>query len=197
MQKVYGKEFNMETAVITIQQKFGTQLHNIICKKVGHQDHCHDIMQEVYLKILLHLPKIENATNTAAYLVQLTNNTVTDFFRKSKSLAEKDLSESVNTTDIVDPNDQSLQLADCCLRPMIESLPDIYRDALIRTELEGMKLKDYAQLIGISLSNAKVRVQRAKEKLKTIILECCTYEFDRYGNVVDCVKNSQGACCNK
>lgn len=187
----------METAVITIQQKFGTQLHNIICKKVGHQDHCHDIMQEVYLKILLHLPKIENATNTAAYLVQLTNNTVTDFFRKSKSLAEKDLSESVNTTDIVDPNDQSLQLADCCLRPMIESLPDIYRDALIRTELEGMKLKDYAQLIGISLSNAKVRVQRAKEKLKTIILECCTYEFDRYGNVVDCVKNSQGACCNK
>ena len=186
----------METAVITIQQKFGTQLHNIICKKVGHQDHCHDIMQEVYLKIMLHLPKVESATNTAAYLVRLTNNTVTDFFRKSKSLAEIDLLEDLNTPT-VDPKDQSLQLADCCLRPMIESLPDIYRDALIRTELEGIKLKDYAQIAGISLSNAKVRVQRAKEKLKAIILACCTYEFDPYGNVVDCVKNSQGACCKK
>jgi RNA polymerase sigma-70 factor (ECF subfamily) len=196
-QKAYGKEFNMETAIITIQQRFGEQLHNIICKKVGHQDHCHDIMQEVYLKIMLHLPKVESATNTAAYLVRLTNNTVTDFFRKSRSLAEKDLSEDINTADIVDPPEQSLQLADCCLRPMIGSLPGIYRDALIKTELEGMKLKDYAQFAGISLSNAKVRVQRGKEKLKAIILECCTYEFDPYGNIVDCVKNSQGPCCKK
>ncbi|AXY72557.1 sigma-70 family RNA polymerase sigma factor [Paraflavitalea soli] len=185
----------MESAVITLQQKFGAQLHNIICKKVGHQDHCHDIMQEVYLKIMLHLPKVESATNTAAYLVRLTNNTVTDYFRKSKSLAEKDLSENLDTTDIVDSTEQSLQLADCCLKPMIESLPDIYRIALIKTELEGMKLKDYAQMAGISLSNAKVRVQRAKEKLKAIIQDCCTYEFDRYGNVVDCVKNSRGSCC--
>jgi RNA polymerase sigma-70 factor (ECF subfamily) len=186
----------METAVITIQQKFGTQLHNIICKKVGHQDHCHDIMQEVYLKIMLHLPKIESATNTAAYLVRLTNNAVTDFFRKSTSIAESDLLEDLNTaTD--DPKEQSLQLADCCLKPMIESLPVIYRDALIKTELKGMKLKDYAQIAGISLSNAKARVQRAKEKLKTIILSCCTYEFDSYGNIVDCVKNSQGSCCKK
>ena len=186
----------METAVITIQQKFGTQLHNIICKKVGHQDHCHDIMQEVYLKIMLHLPKVESATNTAAYLVRLTNNTVTDFFRKSKSLAENDLLEDLNTPT-VDPKDQSFQLADCCLKPMIESLPAIYRDALVKAELEGMKLKDYAQFAAISLSNAKVRVQRAKEKLKAIILACCSYEFDNYGNIVNCEKSNQGSCCNK
>lgn len=186
----------MESTVLSIQQKFGNQLHNIICKKVGHQDHCHDIMQEVYLKIILHLPKVENATNTAAYLVQLTNNTVTDFFRKTKSLAANDLPDNLNP-ETIDQKDQSLQLADCCLRPMIESLPGIYRDALIRTELDGMKLKDYAHTAGISLSNAKVRVQRAKEKLKTIIQECCTYEFDRYGNIIDCIKNSQGSCCKK
>lgn len=132
----------------------------------------------------------------AAYLVQLTNNTVADHFRKSKFPTENDLPGNL-TNETEEQKVQSLQLADCCLRPMIESLPGIYREALISMELEGMKHKDYADKAGISLSNAKVRVQRAKEKLKEIILQCCNYEFDRYGNIVDCRKNQVAACCKK
>lgn len=190
----------MESAVLTIQKQFGVQLHNIICKKMGHHDDCHDIMQEVYLKIMLQLPKIEQATNTAGYLVQLTNNTVTDYYRRSNTAASFNFPENdILGTPIEETNQaaQSLQLADCCLRPMIDSLPEIYRDALIHTELEGMKLREFAAYADISLSNAKVRVQRAKERLKTIILQCCNYEFDSYGNIVDCEKNSQGSCCKK
>jgi RNA polymerase sigma-70 factor (ECF subfamily) len=65
------------------------------------------------------------------------------------------------------------------------------------TELEGMKLKDYAEKVNISLSNAKMRVQRGKEKLKEIIMDCCTYDFDKFGNIIDCRKKQQSGCCNK
>jgi RNA polymerase sigma-70 factor (ECF subfamily) len=184
----------MEPAIFAIHNKFGVQLHEIICKKVQHQHHCHDIMQDVYLKIILNLPKIENAENIAAYLVRLTNNAVIDHYRKIRPVINN-VEFTGNNPD--NQSDQSLHLADCCLRPMIDSLPAIYRDALVMTELEGMKLKDYAGKAGISLSNAKVRVQRGKEKLKEIILQCCNYQFDNYGNIIDCKKNNPPGCCKK
>jgi RNA polymerase sigma-70 factor (ECF subfamily) len=153
-------------------------------------------MQEVLLKIMINLPKIESATNLAGYLVKLTNNAVTDHYRKRKPVLENGLLTEASFEDEHE-KDQSLQLADCCLRPMIDMLPAIYRDALIMTELEGMKQKEYAEKMGISSSNAKMRVQRAKQKLREVILQCCTYEFDNYGNIVDCSKNEQPGCCRK
>jgi RNA polymerase sigma-70 factor (ECF subfamily) len=77
---------------------------------------------------------------------------------------------------------------------MIESLEPIYRDALILTELEGWSQKQLAEKAGISLSGAKSRVQRAKEKLKEVIFNCCTYEFDKYGNIISAKKNLSKCC---
>lgn len=183
----------MESTLTSIHKKFGVQLHEIICNKVGHRVDCHDIMQEVFLKIMLNINKIEQADNMAAYLVKLTNNAVIDHYRRSKPVIYTEMTDDIHVeNDIV--QDQSLKLADCCLQPMIKSLPGIYKDALIETEVEGMKLKDYAAKMGISLSNAKIRVQRAKEKLKDIIMQCCRYDFDIYGNIVD---HKQSPCCKK
>lgn len=183
----------MEQTLTSIHKTFGQQIHNLICKKVGHLNDCHDIMQEVYLKIMLNINKVEQANNMAGYLIKLSNNIVIDYFRRAKQVANTEITDEIcdHNEKIKDP---SLQLADCCLRPMIESLPAIYRNALIVTELEGMKLKDYAEKTGISLSNAKIRVQRAKEKLKEIIMQCCSYDFDKYGNIIDC---KEAACCKK
>jgi len=185
-----------DSALFSIYNQFGVKLHDIICKKVKHEDHCHDVMQEVYLKIMLNLEKIEHADNLPAYLVRLTNNTVIDHYRKAKHSVDDVALDNVGSDDGLF-KDQSLQLANCCLRPMIDSLPEVYRDALVMTELGGMKLKDYAEQARISLSNAKIRVQRAKEKLKEIILDCCSYDFDKYGNIVDCRQKDQSGCCKK
>jgi RNA polymerase sigma-70 factor, ECF subfamily len=180
-----------------IWEQHSDKLKALVCCKVNHQDHCHDIMQDVYIKVMQHIDKVERAENVKSYLFKIADNAVTDHYRKKVNQAYDNVSEDVVGEEEMFVKGSSLQLADCCLRPMMDSLPAIYRDALIMTELEGMKLKDYAEKAGISLSNAKVRVQRGKEKLKEIILQCCNYEFDRYGNIIDCQKNNQSGCCKK
>jgi RNA polymerase sigma-70 factor (ECF subfamily) len=99
-------------------------------------------------------------------------------------------------TDTKEVSEKSLQLADCCLRPMIDSLPPVYRDALIMADLEGISQKKIAEKFNLSLSGAKSRVQRARTLLKDLILKCCNYEFDRYGNIINCTKNPTSDCCN-
>ena len=185
------------TAIETIYKDFNSQLVALICRKVNHEDCCHDILQDVYIKVIGNMDKIEKADNLKSYLLKIADNSVVDYYRKEaikKSLA---FSENFVLPLESPSNDLSLKLADCCLRPMIESLEPIYSEALILIELEGLSQQQYAEKIGISYTNAKTRVQRAREKLKKVILQCCLYEFDKYGNIVSCCKGSNTENCNK
>jgi len=184
----------MEQLINPIWKNFNASLEQLVCRKTNHQEHCQDILQDVYIKIIHNIDKVEKAKNIKSYLLKIADNTVTDYYRGKNNIATafEDFHEIETLEPAVDEN--LLQLADCCLRPMIESLEPIYREALILTELEGLSQRQLADKIGISLSGAKSRVQRAKEKLKEVILNCCSYEFDKYGNIISCVKNPSGCC---
>jgi len=185
----------MEMTLTTIVNNFDQHMSNLICKKVKHQDHCHDILQEVYIKVMHNMDKISNASNVRSYLLRMADNAVTDHYRSKDGTSSNEVDDDVLMAEEYDYPDASLQLADCCLRPMIEQLEPIYRDALIMTELNGLSQKQYADEAGISVTNVKIRVHRAKQKLKEIIQACCTYHFDKYGNIV-AVEKKTGRCCS-
>ena len=178
-----------------IHKSFEKELADLVCRKVKHQDYCQDIIQEVYLKILINQSKIEQADNISAYLTRLTTNTVVDYYRrKSKSSILYEALPEISCEPDETP-DSTSQLADCCLRSFIDSLPEIYRNAIIMVELDAFKIKDYARAANITLTNAKARVQRARKMLREVILQCCNYEFDPYGNIISCKKNDDQSCC--
>jgi RNA polymerase sigma-70 factor, ECF subfamily len=182
--------------ITNIFKSFDSSIHALICKKVNHQDYCHDILQEVYIKVMQNIDKVEKADNQRSYLLRIADNAVTDYFRNRKN---KDLKELKDTETLIDKSvaiDKSIQLADCCLRPMIDQLEKNYRDALIFTELEGLTQKQFAHRVGISPANAKIRVHRARQKLKEVIINCCNYSFDKFGNVVD-KQEKPSDCCGQ
>lgn len=61
-------------------------------------------------------------------------------------------------------------------RAMVNSLPERDRQALVLTEYQGLSQKAFGERLGLSFSGAKSRVQRAREKLKEMLLECCHVE---------------------
>lgn len=81
-------------------------------------------------------------------------------------------------------DDVSREMADC-FKTILNHLPEKYREAIVLTEFENLTQRDLAQRLGLSLSGAKSRVQRARAKLKEILLGCCQLEFDRLGNITD------------
>jgi RNA polymerase sigma-70 factor (ECF subfamily) len=66
------------------------------------------------------------------------------------------------------------------VRTMVKSLPKQDRQALVLTEFQGLTQKEYGERLGLSFSGAKSRVQRAREKLKQMLLECCHVEEEFY-----------------
>src|SRR5205823_859707 len=63
------------------------------------------------------------------------------------------------------------------IKLMVDSLPADYREALVLTEYEGLTQKELGERLGISLPGAKSRVQRGREKLKMLLLNCCHFQF--------------------
>jgi len=178
----------MQQSAIPLWDQFNSELKRFICQKIGHEDYCQDILQELYLKIYINQGKIEKAQNIRAYIFQMAHNALTDHHRRT---AKKN-SLSVDTIPEQEPaTEEPVQEYGLtgCLRSMINTLPEIYSQALILTELDGLTQKQFAEKMGISLSGAKSRVQRAREKLKEEILKCCQYEFDKYGNIISCCGN--------
>ena len=76
---------------------------------------------------------------------------------------------------------------------MANALPDAYREALRRTEYEGLSQKQLSEQLGISFSGAKSRVQRARARIKEQLLECCHFELDHAGRIIDYQPHC--ACC--
>lgn len=178
----------MQQSTTSLWDQFNTELKRFICQKTGHEDQCQDILQELYLKIFINQGRINKAQNIRAYIFQMAHNALTDHHRRTarKNLLSADIVPGQEPATEEPMQEYGLT---ACLRSMINTLPEIYSQALILTELDGLTQKQFAEKTGISLSGAKSRVQRAREKLKEEILRCCRYEFDKYGNIISCCGN--------
>jgi RNA polymerase sigma-70 factor, ECF subfamily len=173
----------MTSEVTTIWADFYIELKAFILNKTRNSADTDDILQDVFLKIIRNIDKVNQAENLRHYLYGIVRNAINDYFRNRKSIID-----SAEIEDkITEEETQSLNttIAEGCIKPFINKLPDNYRDALLITEFQDISQKELAEKLNISYSGAKSRVQRGKEKLKDLLLQCCAYKTDIYGNILD------------
>jgi RNA polymerase sigma-70 factor (ECF subfamily) len=106
----------------------------------------------------------------------------------------EEIPESIATPEM-DPGDKTRQEIENWFLPFIQRLPEDYREALILSEIKGMPQKDVALKQGLSISGAISRIQRGRSMLKEMLMECCRFEFDHLGNVID--YDEKGEDCDK
>ena len=186
------------TPVESVWEDFSDTLKRFILKRVGNEQAAEDILQDVFLKIHAGIAGLSDESRLQSWVYQITRNAIVDFYRKPSPGQElpEDL-VAMNGDD--DESDVERKLA-YRLRGMVEQLPAEYRQAMIFTVFEGLTQKEVAARLGLSLSGAKSRVQRGREKLRDLLLDCCHLEFDRRGRVidyhphVDCCERCGAAC---
>jgi RNA polymerase sigma-70 factor (ECF subfamily) len=175
---------NMHDHLELLWNQYSRRLRAFIRSRVGDDAEAEDILQEVFIRVhrnLCCLPEPE-WHRPGSWIYQIARNLIIDQYRRRRELvaipenlpAEPDL-----------PEDDPQALLALSLRELIDELPEPYRQALILTEYQGLSQKQLAERMGISLSGAKSRVQRARDKLRDMLLRCCHFEFDRRGHIVD------------
>ena len=169
----------MTPTVENIWETFASQLGSFIRARVRDHTVAEDILQEVFVKIHRKLPTLRAGERVEAWVWRVTRNAISDHFRRARPSEPlpADLafySEAESETPDLTP----------CVRRFVGELSPVYREALVMTEWQGMTQQQMAKQLGLSISGAKSRVQRARFQLKEMLLDCCRFELDQRGNVL-------------
>jgi RNA polymerase sigma-70 factor, ECF subfamily len=155
-----------------------------------------DVVQEVFLRVVRHLPSLRDSERIESWLFQIARNALRDAMRarrrRDSRTETRDL-DSFADADVEDVRQNEAELAPC-LTPLVGKLPEPYRTAIELTSQQDMTQVEAARLAGVSVSGMKSRVQRAREQLKQLLLRCCSLELGRHGGVSDYHVRDAAAC---
>jgi RNA polymerase sigma-70 factor (ECF subfamily) len=170
-----------------IWNNFQEQLLGFIKKRVQNPLDAEDILQDIFIKIHLNIEHLNQKDCLATWVYRITRNAIIDFYRKEKK------NSSLEQIEVEDVQESLVEQPDFCfakcLMPLVKELPPKYQEAFIKTKLEGMSQKEYAQELGLSYSGAKSRVQRSKVQLQSLFVRCFGISTDVYGNIIEAIYN--------
>lgn len=176
-------------------QEFSDRLRAFIARRVDSAADADDILQEVFLRVHQHADGVHRSDRLTSWLFQVTRNAIIDYYR---SPARRERPESVIGTEIREWADTATPEAEIdlveppaheelarCLRPMMEQLPLHYREALELVDLVGLTQTEAAARRGLSVSGMKSRVQRGRQALKDVLVDCCPVQLDTGGRIIE------------
>ena len=165
-------------AQMTVRQIFDqiAQEHESMIKRIASSyeartDLIEELVQEIYLAIWKALPSFRGESSLRTFVARIaTNRAVTHVARACKSPASLELSEAI-TSPGDSPETQAITLDHHSkLLSAVRQLPLAYRQTVMLT-LEGLKPREIAEILGISINAVAIRMSRSKELLRTLIGE--------------------------
>ncbi|WP_432667448.1 RNA polymerase sigma factor SigZ [Wukongibacter baidiensis] len=182
----------MNDKVKHIWNEFSTELYKYINSKVKSEYDAEDILQDVFVKIYKNVDKVDELSELKSWIYKITKNTIIDYYRKKKdvSVGIEKIEEGLDEDNDSDNMNEEISK---CLEKMIFELPKKYQEVIELHDMKGMKHREISEKFDVTVSCSKMRAQRAKAKLKDILLECCDFEVDVYGNVID-YKQKKAEC---
>ena len=172
----------METTAIW--NEFSDSLNRFIYSRVKNREITQDLLQEVFIKIHLNIDKIKKQDSLKSWIFTITNNAIIDYFKK-QSIKQSQLIERLESED----SNTFEHSAEDCILPLIHNLPPTYKETMLLSEIKGLKQAKVAEILQISLSGAKSRVQRGRNLLKQGFIDCCNYKLNEFGYLVGEHKN--------
>ncbi len=171
-----------------IYEKYHPKIARYLSRLTGQHD-TEDLTQEVFDKINRGLGGFQGKSKLSTWIYRVATHTAID---RSRSAASKHAKEHVAIEDGAGHAPQSVadehrppstdqlviqkEMSDC-INEYIDALSPDYKTVIVLSELEGLSNKEIAQILGISLDNVKIRLHRARAKLKAALNDACDFYY--------------------
>jgi RNA polymerase sigma-70 factor (ECF subfamily) len=184
--RVSASEFNAAVA------SFSTKLRAFVRRRVRDEATADDVAQEVLLKVFRSRATLRDEQRIEAWIYQIARTALSDHYRRGRTSEALTESVAAETPDEVTALRESVIAS---MKAFLEELPEAYREPVRLAELERLPLAKIALRLGLSLTAVKSRVRRGRAMLKKKLQDCCRFEFDRMGKVIDWERRPAGKRC--
>jgi RNA polymerase sigma-70 factor (ECF subfamily) len=162
-----------------------TRLRPFVERRVSGPD-VDDVMQDVFLRMQTGLASLRDEQRFTAWLFQIARSSIAEYARTRARhpLPDGAESELPAAPSADDDRDAARELAGC-VSMFVAQLASPYREAVSLVELDGLTTREAADIVGISVSGMKSRVQRGRAQLRRMFDQCCEIALDPRGKPTD------------
>lgn len=162
-----------------VAEELSEPLRRYLDRLVGNRATADDLLQDTLLKIARALPEFEGRSSVKTWAFTIATRVATDHFRRPQSRAQMvDIDETLPVLDAEIDQQLVVDEMSSCVREVIDSLPEDYRAALVLHDLEGQTAAQVAEIVGCSIATAKIRIHRARLRLKQALDQECRFYRD-------------------
>jgi RNA polymerase sigma-70 factor (ECF subfamily) len=151
-----------------------------------------DLSQDVFIKVERGLKNFRGESKLSTWIYRIATNTAIDSMRSPsyKYKMNEGITSEPDQKDNLDTEDKDMFTGEktestdqqyvreemiSCIRNYIENLPENYKTVVILSELEGVKNKEIAEILDLSLETVKIRLHRARAQLKKKLESNCSF----------------------
>ncbi len=174
-----------------IYKEYQPKMLRYLGKMVGTEE-AKDLTQDVFIKVRKSLESFRGESKFSTWIYKIATNTALDKLRSySSQLIIKTKPAIVSDDEIkVEPEDKDSYTGEKplsveqkyvqeemnrCIHELIENLAGDFKAVVLLSEIEGLKDKEIAEVLGISLNTVKIRLHRARCALKKKLEETCNF----------------------
>jgi RNA polymerase sigma-70 factor (ECF subfamily) len=153
-----------------------------------------DIIQETFLKVQQNIESLRDPSRLSSWIFRIAHNLCQDHFRRSKKSRKEERIDQEETEDLnkaliqkelgIQKELERRQMGEC-VQNQINLLPESLRTVLVLFDIMEFSHQESADILGITVKNVKVRLHRARKRLKAILENKCAFERDER-NVLIC-----------
>jgi RNA polymerase sigma-70 factor, ECF subfamily len=150
-----------------------------------------DVLQDVFVRVQRGLASLRDEERFTSWLFQIARNSVAEHQRaRARHPIAATPPDDQPAPEAEDDREAARSLS-ACVSLFVAQLRSPYREAVTLVELEGLTAREAAEMVGISVSGMKSRVQRGREQLRALFDQCCEIALDARGKVTDYTRRAR------
>lgn len=170
-----------ESDYYSIVEQYQDVVRRFINMTVKNQWVADDLTQETFIKAYKNLDSLEDISKIKSWLIRIAYNLCIDYFKTASKnkLDSLDSIEEVFAANIL-PIGKQLERNEMsqCVQEKMLLLPQSYRTILCLSDIAGLTHYEIAEVLEVNVGNVKVRLHRARAKMKEILNQHCHFGND-------------------
>lgn len=171
-----------------VHSAFNASLFNFLSRLTGRRDVAEDLLEETWLRLVVHAQRLRDDTRLAAWLFTVARNLHVSYCR-SRSLEDARAPDLIGLWPSGTPAPTPLDVAESTeaqrrLASAFASLPAMYREALLLLAVEGLPAAEAAEICGVTPEAIRQRASRGRALLARTLKERQTPEGDASSEVL-------------
>lgn len=174
---------------------FRPQVERHILAMVRDRSLAEELTQDTYARALERIDQLRDPQAALAWLYRIATTVALDRLRQRRpstvpldtvAPAGEDAeraAERERPPSVLEGALESAEMSEC-VQSYLAALPDDYRIAILLHDVHGLSNPEIAELLGCSLATAKIRVHRARARLRETLKSVCSFEIDERGVLV-------------